>query len=140
MATGNLAKFSPPSIGTSRAGMLIWVAFKTCTFWNANSTLLLITCPQNSSKIQHYHLEVQATPQKIVQKTRFYFQHLWEKRYYPMTYFKILTSSDNSLPGCLGIIVTCTCTVLLYFCCDKRQIWLFFKEIVSLQYFAYLSP
>ena len=32
---------------------------------------------------------------------------------------------DNSLPGCLGIIVTCTCTVLLYFCCNKRQIWLF---------------
>ena len=48
--------------------------------------------------------------------------------------------TDNSLPGCLGIIVTCTCTVLLYFCCNKRQIWLFFKEIVSLQYFAYLSP
>ena len=40
--------------------------------------------------------------------------------------------TDNSLPGCLGIIVTCTCTVLLYFCCNKRQIWLFFKEIVSL--------
>ena len=49
-------------------------------------------------------------------------------------------STDNSLPGCLGIIVTCICTVLLYFCCDKRQIWLFFKEIVSLLYFAYLSP
>ena len=40
--------------------------------------------------------------------------------------------TDYSLPGYLGIIVTCTCTVLLYFCCDKRQIWLFFKEIVSL--------
>ena len=25
-----------------------------------------------------------------------------------------------------------TTTVLLYFCCDKRQIWLFLKEIVSL--------
>ena len=42
------------------------------------------------------------------------------------------STTDNSLPGCLGIIVTCTCTVLLYFCCNKRQIWLFFKEIVSL--------
>ena len=41
-------------------------------------------------------------------------------------------STDNSLPGCLGIIGTCTCTLLLYFCCNKRQIWLFFKEIVSL--------
>ena len=39
-------------------------------------------------------------------------------------------TTDNSLPGCLGIIVTCT--VLLYFCCNKRQILLFFKEIVSL--------
>ena len=26
--------------------------------------------------------------------------------------------TDNSLPGYLGIIVTCTCTVLLYFCCN----------------------
>ena len=31
------------------------------------------------------------------------------------------------MPGCLGIIVTCT--VLLYFCCYKRQIWLFFKKL-----------
>ena len=45
---------------------------------------------------------------------------------------KLPVNTDNSLPGCLGIIVTCTCTVLLYFCCDRRQIWLFFKEIVSL--------
>ena len=40
--------------------------------------------------------------------------------------YSVLT--DDSLPGCLGIIVTCTCKVLLYFCCDKRQICLSFLK------------
>ena len=33
----------------------------------------------------HYHLEVQANPQKIVHKNWCYFQHLWENWNYPMT-------------------------------------------------------
>ena len=35
----------------------------------------------------HYHLEVQAKPKKMAPKNRCYFQHLWEKRNYPMTFF-----------------------------------------------------
>ena len=31
------------------------------------------------------------------------------------------------VPGYLGIMVTRQTTVLLYFCCNKRQIWLFFS-------------
>ena len=35
-------------------------------------------------KTEHYHLKVQAN---FVQKNRCYFQYLWEKRDYPMTFF-----------------------------------------------------
>lgn len=35
----------------------------------------------------HYHLEVQANPKKLAQKNQCYFQYLWEKRDYPMTFF-----------------------------------------------------
>ena len=37
--------------------------------------------------VLHYYLEVQANPKKCTaQKTRCYFQHLWEKQDYPMTF------------------------------------------------------
>ena len=35
----------------------------------------------------HYHLQVQANSKKIAQKKRCYFQYLWEKRDYSMTFF-----------------------------------------------------
>ena len=34
----------------------------------------------------HYHLEVQANPQKKFTKKQCYFLHLWEKQDYPMTF------------------------------------------------------
>jgi hypothetical protein len=37
--------------------------------------------------------------------------------------------TDNSLPGCLGIIVTCTCTVLLYFAVTKDKFGSFLKKL-----------
>ena len=37
--------------------------------------------------VNHYHLEVQANPKKIVQKNWSYFYHVWDKRDYPMTFF-----------------------------------------------------
>ena len=62
----------------------------------------------------------------------FRWSHTWAKLNLKGETVYLVFSTDNSLPGCLGIIVTSTCTVLLFFCCNKRQIWLFFKEIVSL--------
>ena len=46
--------------------------------------------------------------------------------------FKRAVCTNIFVPGYLGIMVTRQTTVLLYFCGDKRQIWLFFKDIVSL--------
>ena len=44
------------------------------------------------------------------------------------TGISLVQGTNIFVPGYLGIMVTRQ----LQFCCDKKQIWLFFKEIVSL--------
>jgi hypothetical protein len=62
----------------------------------------------------------------VINQNDFYSTYYFHKTNRKVVPLKI---TDNSLPGCLGIIVTCTCTVLLYFCSNKRQIWLNLKKL-----------